>query len=230
MRTTLPKSGKSKTRVEVERYPMPETTEGLCKLVQALFEKGGIKRFEIDGLVRVTRESEIDPDMTEPNKSWEEALQGLENFIEFNPKNSTDPAMVLLYLTNLIERKGLKPVCFAAGPDTGLLSLWLGLGELEIGLEALFGIPVRRMNSLPEETIILCGAPIRDADPTEIEFAVKTTIEVRTKNEERKLPSSETASTGRGDTGEYSQTTGPLAAATGGLRKVSWKSSSFPRT
>jgi hypothetical protein len=230
MKTTLLRSGKSKTRIEIERYPMPESIDGICDLVRSIYNVTGVRRLEIEGQFRVTREKEFDPDITELDKSWEEALQGLDNFIEFNPKNSPDHTTVLLFLSNIVTRKGLRPVCFVTGSDTGMLSKWLGLGEMEIGMESLFDIPIRRISSLPEETVILCGAHFKDAEPSEIEFAVKTTIEVREPNETREISSSETSDAVWDNPGGGNQAANHVEVATRELRKVAWKSARNPRT
>jgi hypothetical protein len=220
MKITAPKLNRSKLRPVVERYPLPEDVNGICELIRDILDKGSVQKIELDvgDLVRVVRLVEVG-DLEESEEGWDQSLKGLEDFEEYNDADAT-PDGIILHLLNAVADIDLFGVAFITGTnDTNLLGKWLKIPDRS---KQIAGIPIYRVNTLPEETLVLCGAKFREATPSEIEYAIKTTMEIR--HEERKLTGGKITDSGRDNPGRYSETNDQLEIAPGRLRKVRWES------
>jgi hypothetical protein len=191
---------------------------------------GSVQRFEftLGEPVRVERAVELnDPDLVEPDLDWDGALRNT-TIDEYYSEDATS-YQIVFDMMHYIQSARLHPTCWVTGADEeGLLDLWFEFKErgMTSGVGEMFaGKPLRRLKSIPEDTLILCGSRYQDADPDEISLAVKTAIELRRPHDSSR---SEVDDSGRVDTGERSAAARQLALAGGGLREVEWKGTGDP--
>jgi hypothetical protein len=213
----------------IEKFNLPDTVDGICSLVRQILNDGAVRRIELDteDVVRVVRTTEVDS-LEEPMTDWDYAVRNVEDMVEYSSAGAS-AFQVLVDMPYLVQKENLKCVCFVTGNDeSNLLEQWLELRErgMPTGAEGLLGHPLYRLRSLPEEALILLGSRYANPDPSEISFAVKTTIEVRS-DDERHTGSSIDGGV-RSNPQVHSPTTHQLAVGTGGLRRVPWKSSGVP--
>ena len=220
---------KSRKIEKLERRALPDTTDGICALIREVLSSGigHVKKLElhVNDVVRVTREVDAN-DLDEVPEDWEFVLRNVE-MLEYSSEGAS-PYQVLVDMMLLVQHRGLRCIAFCTGDDeTGLIDTWLELKDrgMPTGVHELLNLPIHRMNTLPEETLVLCGSKYSNADPTEVELAVKTTIEVR--DEKQGDQSSREVDDPVGDgSGGRGTPVGQLALASGGLRRVPWKSRS----
>jgi hypothetical protein len=217
-----------KSRKNVEKYNLPDTVDGICSLVRQILNEGSVERLELDvnDVVRVTRTVE-DDDFNEPMTDWDYAVRNIGDMVEYSSEGAT-PFQILVDMTYLVQKEGLKCVCFVTGHDeSDLLERWLELRErgMPTGAEGLLGLSLHRLRSLPEEALLLLGSRYANPDPSEVILAVKTTIEIRSDHEQARG----SIDGGVGNNSQvHSPATHQLAVGAGGLRRVPWKSSSVP--
>lgn len=217
------KSEPSSTRVE--KYPLPGTVEAIISLMREIIKGGSVQRIEmdVDLPVRVVRNvAPEDPMMQEVSIGLKGALRQVE-FVEYYSEGAS-PYQVVVDMMQLLHKEGRHPICWATGSgDHNSLDQWLEWKErgMPAGTEYLLGIPVRILDDLPEDTLILCGSEYPSAEAEEITLAVKTAIEVRSEEDECE-PTRETDDPVRPSAKQRAPTAGQLALSAGDLRRVEW--------
>lgn len=162
-----------------EQYDLPETRVGLLALMErVLMMPGPVQSFsmEVDQPIRVMR-------WVESNELFEGEPTLGHVLSTVNMTEVSFPGMgpeVLFAMFAALERDRCYPVCWAIGAQNrALLDNWLGI---LVG-DTLANVPIERLKSLPEETILLCGAELRGGSVTDIKRAIKTTIGWRKEDE-----------------------------------------------
>ena len=207
----------------VERYDLPATVDGICGLVRDILEKGSVASMNltVGDSVRVKRVVETDELTDEIKLGWDGVLRNLSTLEEL-PSDEKTPHQIVFDLMDRVAFERLVPVAWVTGlNEQGLLADWLrARSNNQFGM--LLNIPVHRLRSLPEETLILCAARHADADPEEVVFATKTTIELRSSYEPRELASSEDDRGSGHRPRQRHSTAQVMAPIARGLRKVQW--------
>jgi len=173
-------STRSDVRVKREEHPLPRTPEAISSLVDSIVRGGSVQKIIIENgrPVRVYRNVVTEDEFEEQDMDIDAALR---NAPMFEHSGEGRPLRILFELTQGLTEEKQRPVCFVSGQNSkGIVYQWLGIEKksLVIGNEELFGIPLIRIRSLPEETLILCGSPYADAEPKDITLALKVTMEV----------------------------------------------------
>lgn len=225
-----PTLSKSDLKTKVEKYPLPDTVDGVIALFKEVMSSGRVQRIEFDihKPVRVIRAVEGE-DLEEPNIDLEGALRNVDELVEYT-NTEANPFETLIDMMMLIQAEDLSCSCWAVGAGGAeLLLQWLQLEERGMPafrkLPGLLGLPLHVMGSLSKETLILCGSKYLSPDPDEISFAVKTAIEVR---KQHAIPESEPiegsqdrdprgTGSSRGSSAAY-----PVGAVTRKLKRVEW--------
>jgi hypothetical protein len=213
----------SKSEKQLEKYELPSTVDGICALIRHILDGGHVCRVELDNddaYVRAWRWVERN-DLAEPDVNWDGALRNVE-MMEYSSAQAS-PFQVLVDMMLLATDRGYKCTVWAVGTGgSALLKGWLALRSrnMPVGIPSfLLGLPVMELRSIPAETLILCCSKFPNADPSEVSFTIKATIEVRTSDE----PDNYSAG-GSGDhPEEYVAAARQLAPGAGGLRTVPWK-------
>ena len=220
------KSSKSEPRsTRVEKYPLPGTVEAILSLMREIIEGGSVQRIEmdVDLPVRVVRNvAPEDPMMQEVSIGLKGVLRQVE-FVEYYSEDAS-PYQVVVDMMQLLHKEGRYPICWATGyGDLNTLDQWLEWKErgMPAGTEYLLGIPVKILDDLPEDTLILGGSEYPSAEAEEITLAVKTAIEVRSEDDERK-PAREADDPVRPSARQCPSTASQLALAAGELHRVEW--------
>jgi hypothetical protein len=219
-------STKSENQVlSKEEYPEPKSKAGFTALLKEILDlPGGVDQviLKVGKPVRVWRWVEKNGLMEEEDRSLDGALSHAEILEYANPDLPRTAPEELFHLMSIMDAERRIPVCWAVGRDqTGLLARWLRVEEQGVPYKegSLLGLPVERLKSLPEDTLLLCGAEHPDAAPSEVTMAVKMAIEVMERNhveeklernalgrrnppEERNRPDGATPNGAPGDGGE----------------------------
>jgi hypothetical protein len=148
-------------------------------------------------------------------------------FIEYYTEDAT-PFQVVVDMMQLLHKEARHPTCWVTGlseQNPPLIDQWLEWKERGMpgGTDHLLGLPVRVVDDLPEETLILCGSEYPSADTDEITMAIKTAVEFRSEGHEREPDSEVHDDSVRPSAEGSSPTAGQLALAADGLRRVEWK-------
>lgn len=172
----------SKSKTVVEKYHLPATIDGICALVRETLKGGLVQKIDIEigKPVRVVRRVD-DDGVGEDDITWDAALRNVEKMIEVNDKSS---AVTLVKMLSMVSAERVHPSGWVTGSqENNLLGKWVAQ---ESGVPAqysptsaslpLFGYPVHEVKSLPEDTLILCAAPMPSSEPEEVTFAVKTAM------------------------------------------------------
>lgn len=176
-----------------EEYPLPGTVDEILSVLRSAMSQGSPVRKVV---VEDSRSIIVYRDMNEGElEELEISLDGaLRNsqVIEYLNDDATAAAEMLYDMQHLLHMHGLYAVCWATGPiDSDKLESWLQMGERGMPttpgfqLTQLGGFPVRRIRSLPEDVIILCGARHKEGDIRDIELGVKTNIEMKERSHAR---------------------------------------------
>lgn len=195
---------KSNFHIRKEKYPCPDTVDGICSMVREILSGGMVQKLELDldGPIRVQRAVEVeDPDLVEPHMDWDGALRNVD-MIEYYSEGAS-AYQVVIDVMQVMQKERLNATCWVGGAGgEELLDRWFEFRErgMPTGAELILGRPVHRLKSLPEETLILCGSKYPDADPDEISLAIKFAMELRRSHEH---PSGKTDDRERTDTGEH---------------------------
>lgn len=172
--------------VRREEYPIRPTVDEIVESIRDILEAGNVRGISIvqDDVIRVYRaveEEEYDPsavlDMT----------LGYAEVYEYLVDNTHTANDRVVGMCKVMASHRTYPVCFATGPNImGLLDRWLLVEELGLpkNVESIIGIPVVRVKTLDEDTLLLCGADIPLADLEDIKVVVKTEIDLRGKEYE----------------------------------------------
>lgn len=222
------KLSKSNQSMKVEKYPLPGNVEGIVSLVREILIAGGVQRLEIDiNLpIRVVRQAQED------DATFEEVDIGLGgtlrqiDIVEYYSEGAT-PFQVVVDMMQLIHNESRHPICWVTG-SISELPKWMEWKErgMPNSTGALFGLPVRQVQDIPEDVLILCGSEYQSADDNEVTLAVKAVMEQGNDNERqverRGSPIREADDRVRASATERPATAGQLALAAGGLRRTAW--------
>jgi hypothetical protein len=214
----------SKSDVRTEKYELPGTVDGICSLIREILNGGNVKRIELDTddtYVRARRWVEGDG-LEEDEVTWDGALRNVPDMQEYYSDGAT-AFQVIVDMMLLAQSEKLHCTCWVTGPSNeDLMWKWLEIEERGVpirGVDQLLGLPIHRVKSIPEETLILCCSKHPSADPSEISVAVKTVIDLRR---------SHVTANGKdvGGSGNHSQecdsAVGSVPFGTGRLRRVAW--------
>lgn len=178
-------SSKSDTHtLTKEEYPEPRTKAGFPALIREILDQpGGVHRISMERgqPVRVWRWVEKN-DLLEQDPTLDEALSRADVIEYVNPDIHRTAPEELFHMLAILKSEKAVPVCWATGRDqAGLLRKWLRVDEQGVPFDEseFLGVPVERLKSLPEDTLLLCGAGHANAGPEEVTFVVKTAMEVR---------------------------------------------------
>jgi hypothetical protein len=223
------KSNRSKPSTRVEKYPLPSGVEAIISLMREIMNEGSVQRIELDVElpVRVVRNVEPgDPLLAEVDIGLKGVLRQVE-FIEYYSEGAT-PFQVVVDMMQLLHKEVRHPICWVTGPsdqEPPLINTWLEWKErgMPAGTDHLLGLPVRTVDDLSEDTLILCGSEYPSAETSEITMAIKTAIEIRSENERE--PSEREAHDDPVGLGARQRhpTASQLALSAGGLRRVEWE-------
>jgi hypothetical protein len=176
-----------------EEYQLPSTVEEILDVLRSTMSSGSPVRKVV---VEESRPILVYRDMTEGElEELETTLDGaLRNskVIEYLNDDPRAVAEMLYDMQHVLHMHGLYAVCWAVGPmDSDKLEAWLRMDERGMPtppgfqLTQLGGFPVRKVRSLPEDVIILCGARYKEGDVNDIELGVKTNIELKEESDAR---------------------------------------------
>lgn len=186
-------SNKSDLALQREEYPEPNSKKGVVSLVDEILKiQGGVERIILERgqPVRVWRWTEKN-DLFEESPTLEGALAHAEIIEYVNPDESKTAPEELFHVMSVLKNEAHKPVCWATGRNqTGLLRKWLRVDEQGVPFDQseLLGIPIEHLKSLPEDTLLLCGARHYNADTHEVTIAIKTAIEIKgSKHDEEEI-------------------------------------------
>jgi hypothetical protein len=177
-------SSKSDHVLSREEYPEPQTKAGFPALVRQVLEQpGGVHRIVMERgqPVRVWRWTEKN-DLMEGDRTLDMALASADIIEYVNPDETKTAPEELFHMLSVLNNEKHVAVCWATGRDqTGLFRRWLRVDEQGVPYDEdhLCGIPVERLKSLPEDTLLLCGAPHVSADIADVTLAIKLAIELR---------------------------------------------------
>lgn len=210
--------------LKTKKYALPSTVDGICSLVREILSEGRIKRLELDtedSFVRAQQWTE-NTGLEEDAVSWDGALRNVSAIQEYYSDGATS-FQVVVDMMLLAQESGLTGVCWATGAEHDqLLRRWFDVDKRQLPvaqIDQLLGLPVRRLKSLPEETLILCCSKYRNSDPEDVSMAIKTSIEFRRENG---TPGNEDANRSGSHPQEHGSATSQLVLTTGGLRRVAW--------
>jgi len=231
---TLSKSeARNPSKLRLERYPLPKTTESICSQIREVLIGGNVVHLEMsvdDTLIRVLRQVSSE-ELEEDAVTWDSALQSVENMDEYSSEDAS-PFQILIDIVQLVSDARLHPIRWIVGSNgQARINKWLefkirGLPEVR---GALLGIPLMESKNLPAETLVLCASPWASAGPEEISFAVKTVVEL--KDYGKKMSGGKrgkSVGSGGGSSTQFSATAGGVALTSRSLRRVAWKADSEP--
>lgn len=119
------------------------------------------------------------------------------DIFEYIVDDSHSPADRVIGMCKVLAKDRLNPVCFVTGPNiSNMLDRWFQIEEtgLPRGLDSLIGLPILRLDSLSERTLLLCGAEDPFADIEDIIIVIKTDIDLKGKNNEQRAIGSSASS------------------------------------
>lgn len=174
-------SNKSDQVLRRETYPLPTSTDAVVKLVDEVLATDGYVHkllLEENQPVRVYRWVDEDP-LAESQADIEAALRNVELF-EYNVEGG-GPFESVWDMMALVRDEKHWPICWVTGAQDELLSKWFQMEDRgrPWSLKDMFALPVYQLQSLSDDTLILCGSAFKEAEPEEMAIAVKTAIELR---------------------------------------------------
>lgn len=228
-------SSKSENQVlNKEEYPEAKTKAGYTALLREILDVPGAVdqiNMKVGRPVLVWRWVEKNDLMESEDLSLDGALANADILEYSNPDLAKTAPEELFHLMSIMSSERHSPVCWATGRDqSGLLTKWLRVEEQGVPYEEgfLLGLPVERLKSLPEDTILLCGAEHPGAALNEITLAVKAAIEIREdKHVEERLKRN--ASRGGRPAQERNRPDGETPNDSGGNGSEGWEPPSFLR-
>ena len=174
------------TPVRREEYPIPPNVDEIVESIRDILNGGSVKGLTIvqgDGIrvYRASPDAEYDPSFVVDN------VLGYADVYEYLTDETHSANDKVVGMAKVLSQHRCFPVCFATGPKTtGLLDRWLMVEEVGLprDIENIIGIPVVRVKTLDEDTLLLCGADMPLADLEDIKVVVKTAIDLRGKEYE----------------------------------------------
>lgn len=88
---------------------------------------------------------------------------------EYVPEKKMSPYELLFNMFKQVTDEGLEVVLILVG-NMVTLDKWLPVSKKD---PRLFGIKVKRLKLVPDDTLIICGAEWAEAEPEDIRFTVK---------------------------------------------------------
>jgi hypothetical protein len=169
-----------------EEHHCPESVVGICSLIRNILESPGkVERFtfEVDQPVRVYRWVEKNDLMEEEEDSLGVILTRRE-MAEHLPMDGESPFETIFLMLHRLRMNKLHPVCWVTGPGSSrTLERWLKMNspikDSRFNLHELLGLKIERPESIPEETLLLCGSSFERAPVREINYSIKTAIDLR---------------------------------------------------
>ena len=213
----------SKSSLRTEKYPLPGTIDGILGQLREILAGGSVKRIELDTEdknLRVRRWVEAD-DLAEEDITWEGAVRNVPVLDEYDSPGASSFQVVVDMLLMAQSEKVTGVTWITGMNDTELLRRWLEVDRrsLQIGeVQELLGLPLRRIKSITEETLILCCASNLSSEPEETVYAIKTAMELEREDVRR----NEDVGRGRHDPQERDRASVPLLLNPAGLRSVPW--------
>jgi len=211
--------------IRTEKYALPDTIDGICSLVREILSGGHVKSLELDNddsFARARRWSE-NLELEEDSVSWDGALSNVPVLQEYY-SDGAEPFQIVVDMMLLAQQENMYGIGWAIGVDgEDLLRKWFDVDGRKLPvsrIDSLLGVRVKRLKSLPEDTLILCCSKYRSEDPEDIVMAIKTSMELEKEDETRSFKD---AGRGRSNPKEHGSTTGQLVLTAGGLRRVPWK-------
>ena len=181
----------SKFSIQVSRRPLPGTIPEIVDAVRDILEEGLIQKIivDVDGSIQVHKAVEGGEDLGEVSTSLESSLRNLDSITEYyvDDNGPATAYQVLVDMLLLVQSERSQPVCWVIGPDSEeLLDEWLeltsrGMPQLLTG-KMLPAAPTKILSSLDAGTLLLCGSKF-GGNIQDIDFAVKTTIELPARDE-----------------------------------------------
>ena len=198
-----------------ETYPLPEGTEAVVALVEeVLSAEGPVHKILLEESqpIRVYRWVKEDR-LAEPQADIEAALRNVDLF-EYDSGGGT-PFEALWDMMALVKAEQHWPICLVTGIQEDLLSSWFQMRSRgrPWTLEDMFALPVYQIQSLSEDTLILCGADFKEAEPEDMTIAVKTAIEMRKNDGDSRSTTSDQV---RNDPYKHTSAAGEVETSSGG--------------
>jgi hypothetical protein len=229
--------GKALTKSELvlskEEYPEPKTKAGFPALIREILDlPGGVARIILEKgqPVRAWRWVEKN-DLYEEGPTLDGALTHAEIIEYINPDPAKTAPEELFHMMLILSRERHIPVCWATGREqSGLLRKWLRVEEQGVPFDGddLLNIPIERLKSLPEDTLLLCGASHINAGLGDVVLAVKLAIELREKTDVEKERKRDAAGSRHSST-ERGGSIGEVSTSSSGSIGKSWSPPSFLR-
>lgn len=160
-----------------DKIPLAGTdTDSILTAVGMVLKHSGVVRFNVDA-----RTSMIDF-WRMPASEEEEALEIASPFREklkevqmeeYVPENNISSHEQLFEMFEMIEDAGCFPVFLLSGRILVELRKWISFPRRS---SSLAGIPIIMNPDLMEDTILVCGAKTREAEPVDVAYVVKMTL------------------------------------------------------
>jgi hypothetical protein len=198
--------------------------DAIISLIRDILCQGSVQRIELDvnHPVRVVRGVvDGDPLMQEAQVGLEGQLRQVD-ITEYYSEEAS-PFQVVVDMMQLVHCERKYPVCWVVSVEgQGFLDEWLewDIRGMPSGSSYLLGLPIKKVDGLTKDVLILCGSEYMGADVDELTLAVKTTMEIRSEDEQRDQPNREADDRVRDNSRGHASSIGQLALASRGLRKV----------
>jgi hypothetical protein len=160
-------------------------TQDILGVLQHVLQQRVAQRIVIEsGRVLVYRPRGDEP-LEDNDVSLDGALRNSE-LIEY--ENTEGNAFEMIFdIMQLVASEKLFPVCWATGKKQDeILQKWVALEERGMppdALDTLVMIPVVRLQTLSEDTLILCASRHEDGEAKDIVVGIKTVMELRDEEE-----------------------------------------------
>lgn len=212
-----------------EEYPLPSTkTSDIVDAVQQALSLDGVFKIVVEsGQPMLVYRKRGDDPLDEDDVTLDGALRNSE-IIEYDVASKSS-LEVIFGMLQRVGRDRLYPICWATGLEQeGVLRHWTNQIDKSIpDLGILpFGIPVVRVKTLPEDTIILCAAARHEGDYQDVVVGIKAIMETHHAVEEKRTSSTSDNQVGS-DTGECPPPTGTVETTTVRGGKGSWHPTSL---
>lgn len=93
---------------------------------------------------------------------------------EFESDKQLDPLVQIWEMFSIIQKEGLE-VGFLAIGNKFIFQKWLNIRIPNSDMRFL-GIPIQVVEGVPDDAFVVCGTPARDAEPEDICFCIKGSI------------------------------------------------------
>ena len=168
-----------------EEYPLrSHRTSDVVAAVQQALAMGDVYKIVVESgrpLLVYRKKEQSDGLLHEEDSGLDGIMRNAEVVEYYNSLNNGFETVV--DMMQLVEQEGCFPVCWATGQRRdSLLEQWFKFKERGLRtppLDHLLGLPIVRLQTLPEETLIICAAEVKDAEISDVVFCIKTSMEVR---------------------------------------------------